>query len=229
MRWIVKTAVSAALVMIVATASGWAQIGTYTQDFESLGLPPDSTALSNDGWFYFVNVFDTGTCPAGAYTYNGPAPNGPQMSILVDDQGGAAQGTRQLSVFSDYANTDHGCGSTLEVNIYQQQAVTTTDVGTVVTFTFDAKGTDLSSGSGTAQAFIKVFDGSWAQIGFQSLDMTSIPTTWGTYSMNLTIPAGAANVQFGFMNTATNYDPTGVFYDNINTQYPVELMSLSVE
>ncbi len=48
--------------------------------------------------------------------------------------------------------------------------------------------------------------------------MTSISETWNAYSISLTIDEGLVGqiLQIGFMNLATNYDSSGIFYDNIN-------------
>ena len=43
---------------------------------------------------------------------------------------------------------------------------------------------------------------------FIQVDMTSIPATWDNYSISLAIDAGLVGqiLQFGFANTATNYE-----------------------
>ena len=48
--------------------------------------------------------------------------------------------------------------------------------------------------------------------------MTNIPVTWTEYALWITIDAAWANqlLQFGFLNTATLYEPSGIFYDNVN-------------
>ena len=53
---------------------------------------------------------------------------------------------------------------------------------------------------------------------FETVDTTAIPTTWDTYSINLPIDASLNGqiIQFGFSNTATDYNPSGVVYDNVN-------------
>jgi hypothetical protein len=58
----------------------------------------------------------------------------------------------------------------------------------------------------------------YATTHFVTVDMTGIPQTWGNYSVSLAIDAGLVGqlLQFGFMNTATSYAGSGVFYDNIH-------------
>ena len=73
----------------------------------------------------------------------------------------------------------------------------------------------------TALAFIKTLDpNTFGLSSFLTVDMTTIPTTWATYSISLAItPALVGHIfQIGFLNTATNYDASGIFYDNINLQ-----------
>ena len=53
---------------------------------------------------------------------------------------------------------------------------------------------------------------------FLTVDMTSIPTTWGLYWISIPITGSLVGqiLQFGFANTTTHYVPSGVFYDNVN-------------
>jgi hypothetical protein len=53
--------------------------------------------------------------------------------------------------------------------------------------------------------------------------MAAIPPTWGTYSVSITIDPSLAGqvLQIGFANTAANYNPSGVFYDNLSFTYYV--------
>ena len=47
--------------------------------------------------------------------------------------------------------------------------------------------------------------------------MTSIPNTWGSYALSLLIDPTLDGqlIQIGFSSTATNYEGSGVFYDNV--------------
>ena len=47
--------------------------------------------------------------------------------------------------------------------------------------------------------------------------MTNIPDTWGRHQLELTIdPSLVGQIfQCGFLNQATNYEGSGIFYDNI--------------
>lgn len=213
----------ALLVMLLAPlafgpAAARADILAYGQSFEGMSQV-DPGALSSDGWLVFGNVYS----PAMAYLYGYgpfPAPNGgpPAFCVLETGQGGPTQGNLQLSVFSDYENADHANGNLIESNVFQEQVIGAGDVGRTWYFEFDAKLGNLA-GATTALAFIKTLDpnAGYALTNFISADMTSIPATWDRYSVSLTVTAGLVGqiFQFGFANTATLYEPSGVFYDNI--------------
>jgi hypothetical protein len=206
--------------MTLAAMPTWAAVTAYTQDFESMA-PPSPGALLGDNWLVFANVFDS----AGAYLYGyGPfqAPNdGAAFCAIATGQGGIPQGEHQLSVYSDYNNPDHGVGHLIESNVYQEQTIGASDEGSTVVFTFDAKFGNLE-GSSSAGAFIKTLDpgNGYAITNLVILDMTSIPDTWGTYRIELSIDPGLAGqvLQFGFSTTATNYEGSGVYYDNVGLE-----------
>jgi len=189
----------------------------YAQDFEGM-VPTDVGALSSDGWLVYGNVFD----PSMNYLYGYgafPAPNGgpPAFCVLVTDQGGPTQGSAQLSVLSDYENTGHAVGNWIESNVFQERTIGAADVGQRWYFEFDAKRGNLG-GASTALAFIKTLaPPTFALTNFITADMTAIPTTWGRYSVSLLIDAGLVGqvFQFGFSNLATNYESSGMYYDNL--------------
>lgn len=191
----------------------------YQQDFETL-VQADTAALANDDWKVFGNVFD----PTGTIYYYGygpfPAPNnsppGPAFCLIADSQGGPPQGAQQLVVFSDYNSGEHGAGNRIESNVFRERTIVAGDVGRTLTFQFEAKLGDIA-GASTALAFIKTLDPGFNLVDFVTVDMTAIPTTWGTYSLSLDIdaPRVGFTLQYGFANTASNYEPSGIFYDNV--------------
>jgi hypothetical protein len=219
-----KTRVSSYIVVAIlaclAPVAGFA-LTPYSQDFEGLDMA-DPDALANDGWLIFANVFG----PDWAYWYGYgvfPAPNGGNgFCAIVTGQGGAEQGEQQLSVYNDYNNTDHGVGAHIEANVFQEQTIAAEDVGTTWTFDFQAKRGNIE-GETTALAFIKTLDpnDNYNLTNFVTLDMTYIPDTWGDYSVSLEIDETLAGqiFQIGFANTATNYEGSGIFYDNINLDF----------
>ena len=187
----------------------------YEQNFNLL---PIDGAVIGDGWLYFINV----AAPV-PYGYGGPAPNGPQICALVDDQGGPEQEPQQLSVYSDYNNLDHGNGYLIETNVFQEpfgfnNRIPASEVGKTYTFLFQAKAGNIGA-STTANAFIKVLnpDAGFAETAADRQDTTSLPADWGGYSVSLTIDASWVGqiLQYGFTTNATNYEPSGNFYDNV--------------
>ena len=216
--------------LLAAAPPSWADLTPYSQNFEGLAPadpPTDPSALSNDGWLVFGNVFDSG----GTFKFGyGPfgAPNGGQAFSAVDTgQGGPPQGNNQLSVYNDYGccggpppDEGHGNGTDkVESNVFQEQTIGAADVGKKYVFRFDAKKGNIT-GSTTALAFIKTLDpgAGFALTNFVTQDTTSLPTVWGTFFLSLTIDAGLVGqiLQFGFASTASNFVSSGNFYDNVN-------------
>lgn len=201
---------------IVSIAS--AGLTSYTQNFESLNQA-DPAALSNDGWQVFGNVF--GSDWSYWYGYGPfPAPNGgAAFSAIASGEGGASQGTQQLSIYNDYNNGDHANGAYIEANVFQEMTVDAADVGSTWTFGFDYKMGNLE-GSSTALAFIKTINpnAGYATTNYITFDTTNAPTTWNSDSLSIAIDSSLAGqiLQIGFSSTATNYEGSGVFYDNIN-------------
>ncbi len=206
-----------AVITCLLPVAGQAALTLYSQDFESL-VQTDLDALANDGWLAYGNVFDT----EDNYLYGYgpyPAPNhGNAFSAIVLDQGGDDQGVQQLSIFSDYENADHANSYTIESNVYQEWTVGPEDVGSTWAFSFQCKMGNLELAS-TAAAFIKTLDPSngWALTNFIVEDTTSIPDTWGGFTLVIAIDPSLDGqiLQIGFMNTATLYQSSGIFYDNV--------------
>lgn len=190
----------------------------YSQDFELL-VQTDPNALANDGWKIFGNVYN----PAGDYLYGYgvfPAPNHnlafSQITLL---EGGVEQGLQQLSIFSDYENADHAVGNLIESNVFQEWTIDAGAVGQTWRFQFDAKKGNLIAPT-TALAFIKTIElesGNFFATNFVTADMTDIPTEWGTYFIDLQIIPELVGqlIQIGFACTATNFDSSGIIYDNL--------------
>ena len=202
--------------VVVEATNNVIEVSPYAEDFEGLDMM-DPLALNNANWKIFANVFD----PGGVFLYNYgvfAAPNGgPGFSAITSMQGGPDQGLQQLVTYSDYNNGDHGNGFLIETSVFQEQVVGATDVGKTFKFQFDAKLGDLVSPS-EASAFIKIIDSStFALDGFASMETTNLPTTWGTYSLSLTIePQHVGDFfQIGFQTEASNFTPSGIVYDNI--------------
>lgn len=214
----------------VMSAAAIADLTPYSQNFENLTLS-DTAALTNDGWLVFGNVFESN----GDYVYGYgtfPAPNaGNAFCSIASGEAGAAQGQQYLNVFSDYNNGDHANNRRIESNVFQERVVGASNLGKTYKFTFDYKASSMfgPAGQTTAAAFIKVLDptAGYALVAFPTVSTTTASTSaWTTASITITIDnAWTGNIfQIGFMNTATNYEASGVYYDNINF---AEVASLS--
>jgi len=217
MRSRVTTAVAVAF-LLALPAFAQADLATYSQDFESLNQA-GPTALGDDGWKIFANVFS----PDHSVYYYGygvfPAPNNAGGFCGIDFTADPGQAAQDMVVYSDYNNGDHAVGNQIEANVFQEQVIGAGDVGNTWVFRFDAKLGNLESPT-TALAFIKTLDpgAGYATTNFITTDMTSIPASFNTYSIAILITPGLVGqiAQFGFSNTASNYKGSGVFYDNIH-------------
>ncbi len=211
-----RTSVLSFVLAVCLASQCPAQISTFSEDFEGLDMMSPS-ALGDAGWEVFANVFDSG----GGFLYNygpDPAPNGSGgFSNIATDQGGPDQGDQQLVVFNDYNNADHNTDRLIEANVFREFTIAAEDVGLTYRFAFDAKLGDIQSPS-MALAFIKTIDPNddFALTNFITLDTTGLPVTWGRYSLDLTIEASLEGqiFQVGFLNTASQFTPSGIFYDN---------------
>lgn len=206
--------------LLAAPLTSQAQISAYSQDFETLApaepFPGSNNALANDGWQYFVNVYN----PDWSYAYQYgafPAPNS-LAGISAVGTGGSVPGNQNMGVYSDYTNNlAHDSGQWVQTSVFQLQTIGASDVGTPWKFQFDARWLSLVAPS-TALAFIQTLDPNNGQASSTvTLDMSAVPGSWGTYVLPFTINAGAGQLlQFGFLNTATNYNPSSIVYDNIS-------------
>lgn len=218
--------IAAAVLVCLIPATGLALV-PYSQDFEGYALPSPG-ALMGDDWLVFGNVFFLDWSYWFGY---GPyaAPNdGAAFCAVATGEGGPSQGSQQLSVYNDYNNTNLPTAY-VEANVFHEQTIGAGDVGETWVFDFDAKLGNLG-GVTTAAAFIKILNPADWSVIFIPLDMTTIPSSWGSYSLSALIdPTWSGRIlQFGFASTATNYEPSGVFYDNIRF-YPTGAVSVEEE
>ena len=222
-----RKSIGCAIAALALGASGAsAQVEAYSQDFEGMDLL-DTSALSSDGWLGSVNVFDEFYFGFLYGYYGFPAnndPGFPQMSHLVSGFGDPAQGTNQLAVYSDYSNGDHTLTSNvLEGYVYREYIIDASNVGQTLTFTFDARNVDVG-GASQAYAFFKTLDPSagWITLDWPTMDLTTIPSSWATYSMSFPITAGMEGLalQLGFYTVAANNEPSTIYVDNVSLTGP---------
>ena len=98
-------ATTGALVLFATSAS--AQLSTYSQDFEGLGIA-DPAALAGDNWDIFANVFDAGFGYLYGYGVFDAPNGGAGFSAIGTGDGGPAQGAQYFNAYSDYGNGDQG-------------------------------------------------------------------------------------------------------------------------
>ncbi|MDQ8191366.1 PEP-CTERM sorting domain-containing protein [Roseibacillus persicicus] len=188
----------------------------FASNFDSLDASDSAASLGGEGWQWFANVFDpTGANYLGGY-FGGTNFGGASAAGLS-----GTPGDQQMVVYSDYGNDgDQGAGNIIEMNVYQQQAITIDDVGSTWYFSFDAApaATNALLPPSTAIAFIKVFPNDFSTLlAFPTADTSTLA---GPISeeLEVTIDAGMVGgfVQFGFSNQATNYNNSAVDYDNVS-------------
>jgi hypothetical protein len=231
----IRAGVTAVAASALFVSASWADLADYSQDFEGLDSTSPS-ALGDDGWLVGANVFDSN----GVYLFNYfafPAPNGSgSFSNVAVGAGGVDQGDQQMVVFNDYNNTEqHNTTNIIEANVFHEQNIGAADIGSTWTFSFDAALGDIADRS-TALAFIKTLDpnNNWNTSNFLPVDMTTIPSAWNPYTIDILITADLSGqiMQFGFLNTASEFEPSGILYDNVSfvgDGLPVELIEFNVE
>jgi|GEM_PF-3435134 len=191
----------------------------FIDDFEEADT---TNGAAITGWTWYVNVFDGAAYKGG---YGGSAVSNSEQISNISDEVGANQGTQALNVYSDYSNQDHAKGWDIEVNLYREFTVKTSDSGEFI-FEFDVKRPSDTSAAVTApsvaSAFVKVLD---PANGFQTVSLIEVDTTsassdsYSTKTISFSIDGATQAgllVQFGFSNTATNYNSSGVLYDNVS-------------
>jgi beta-glucanase (GH16 family) len=193
----------------------------YSTDFEA--ADPLATEIG-DGWTTFVNVFDSG----GGYLYGYgafPTPNGTGFIAAIAEnlEGDAEQGLQYLNFFSDYNNGDHAAGNLINPATFQERTIGADD-GATYRFTFQAKApaSDGITPPSTAKAFIKTLDPAtgFATTSEATVDLSEVSNTeWVSYEVLLLVDAGELEgqlLQFGFDNTSTLYEDSGIYFDNIS-------------
>lgn len=127
-----------------------------------------------------------------------------------------------------------GQSATINTSVFRESTIDAGDIGSIYTLTFDAKspfadgifdaGFDNGGNIGvptSASAFIKTLDpnAGFATTNDIRVDMTNIGNTeWGQFSLALDLSDTALTgqiIQFGFNAVTTQFDNTGVYYDNI--------------
>ncbi|MDJ0928681.1 MAG: family 16 glycosylhydrolase [Gammaproteobacteria bacterium] len=205
----------------------------YAEDFELLDAG-NSDALTNAGFTVFADVW-MGDVGSGVFQYSyGPfgAPNGgPGFAAIGSGEAGPEQGLQYVSIYSDYNNADHGNGLTINTSVFQEprsntNRITAADIPSCWTFEFDYRAPSMDgiadpASNATASAYIITLD---PNAGFAATNDIRFDTTgasntnWasGSISIDLSDPALVDQIlQVGFNTRATNFEDSGVFYDNL--------------
>jgi len=208
-------------ILLLATAfvssSAFAAIN-FSDNFESYNLPDGG--IIGGGWTWFLNAYPNfPTCDGYIFGYGpNPAPNsnGP---YAVSNIGEGVTG-KALNVFSDYGSDQHPLNNCVETNVFQERLLTASDAGQY-TFRFDTQVTDQLGQGVQTYGFIKLIN---PNPPYDTFVFEKVSTaTGGEKSLSITLTAGDAGrlVQWGFANIASNYLPSGRFYDNVSFAYPV--------
>jgi hypothetical protein len=209
------TALTVASVMTYAPL-GNAALTSYSENFESL-TATSSTALSDAGFYIYSNTY-TDQDLTNLVSSDGPLParnDYRAFAQVVTGEGDTAQGTQQLRSLSNYLSIDQN-SLYVDALTLQQQTISTADLGTTWSFSFDAKQGDIT-GTSSAFAWIRAIDGG-ITLGEEMLDTTSLGFDWGRYAISLYIDPSwdGKTLQFGVKSAATAYTASGVYYDNLN-------------
>jgi beta-glucanase (GH16 family) len=169
---------------------------------------------------------------------------GPGFAQLINDAAEcfAEAGVKCLNAFSDYNNQDHTPGRTcgvgggsvgcnINTNVLRDirslgSPITAADIGLCWTFTGEykapfANGIADPASNATANAFIVTLDpmAGFAATNIDRFDTTEASNTdYATFSVQLDAadPALIGQIlQIGFNTTATNFEDSGVYYDNL--------------
>ena len=228
--------------LLGSTAS--AQLTDFFEDFESLDRT-DPNALADGGWLGAAAGVPTG----GGFQFfaSFTAPNnidGPQLSVISDTASGAPPiGDQGLVVFSDYNSDIHSGNPDFEaliISIFQERTIAASDIGNAIEFSWTADGNSAPpTGDTTTEAFILTLDPNNGFAATNSLIFDTTATADGSLAVNslgldLTDPALEGQIlQFGFRNTAANFDGSAVDYDNVTLAVsavpePSSLMALAL-
>jgi len=238
------------IVGCIALLPAYGEYTFFADDFESAspaGPNVEPVPLIGNGMLVGANVFHE----TNVFFYNYfsfPAPNitgdGARFCNIAGMQGGPDQGAQVLSVFNDYNNNGaheaggetapgsmvYTAGDLVNALVFVEYVVEAADLGTTVTFEFDAKIGDFLAGpiagsnpayDAEAEAFVTVLnslDNSFNELVADKEDASMFPVTWETYSLSIFIdPAWEGQLlQAGFRTKTSNYAPSGVFYDNVS-------------
>lgn len=207
--------IAAVLAAALGSALASAQIN-FSTDFEE-----GATAIS-DNWTWGANQFDDAACTAynSSYGYFRPdfaAPDaGPQVSSLSPQFAAEPDAPKQMVFYSDYNNAAFGgaADKCVEVRVFREvNPITADDVG-VYEFKYETTADSLAlADAARAGAVIWVNDAAVAT-------GSPLPADSYTIDFEITTDMVGGKLQYGFFNKSSNYQDTGVKYDNVSFAVP---------
>lgn len=245
-----KLVITTSAAFLLLSASSHAAVSPFSQDFEGLTVAVagiENSDLADNDWEVTGNVFDGSTAvdfPGNYLYFYGQwsiAPNnggGGFSAVATGDDTNNLSGANYLNIYNDYDNRiAQESGQIVNAIVAKQYTVAASDIGQVLTFSFDAKrpdvaddgfGGDSSAAAGNncantciAQAFLKTLDPATNYNTTNSLiEVTTAisQSEWSSYTLTLDLSDAALEgqiLQIGFESFATGDDNTGVYYDNI--------------
>ena len=158
-------------------------------------------------WSAYINAFDS-SCSSYLYGYPYSDLGSGVAEIVSDDS------SSRLNVFSDYNNTNLP-GQCLETNVYVERVITSGNVGQYV-FEYEVAYPEESVRGTRTSGFIKVLDQSAGYIDIAGI--MPVDSVEGGQSIEIEITTAMVGklLQFGFSTTAVDYEPSGMFYDDVS-------------
>ena len=206
---------SQAIVALSVSAAAAAQID-FSTDFEE-----GATAVS-DNWTWGANQFDDAGCTAynSSYGYYRPdfaAPDaGPQVSSLSPQFAAEPDAPKQMVFYSDYNNAAFGgaADKCVEVRVFREvNPITADDVG-VYQFKYETTVDSLDPADAARAGAVIWLNDAPAATG------SALPAGAYTVDFEITDAMVGGKLQYGFFNKSSNYQDTGVKYDNVSFAVP---------
>ena len=187
---------------------------SYSEDFESGNVV---------GWSIAMNAFDE-SCTNYLYYY-GSVPEGQVVKVDVYEENSV------LNVFSNYEDANLSAspdveGICLEANVFREVELTSDNIGTY-TFSYDIIEPPLSDAGNTqtgqrAVGYIEIREPpSYNEVSGLERQI-SVPGTRGEITYTIGEDMIGKLLRFGFATTAANYDPSGMYYDNVVFETPAQ-------
>ena len=158
------------------------------------GDPPQPVpnSLSEDGWLVGANVFEHGRHDVPVRLLRVPGSKRWRRHSLQSLSGKVVPNKVRNSCRSTTTTTTRitRLGRVIEAIVFRERTIVASDVGTTLTFTFDAKAGNIE-GASTALAFVKTLDPSagFATTNNITQDTTNLPASWGTFTISLLVDA----------------------------------------